>query len=69
MYFQNKGIFMKIIVYLIQTTSYVIEMAKENYTVKFIMKIVLYSCGCNKIHLLSCQIYVNELKMTSVSSS
>jgi len=43
--FQNKNVFTNITVYLGQTTSNVTEMAKENNTVKFLMKIVLCSCS------------------------
>ena len=50
---------------LVQTISYIIEMDKEKYRVKFLMKIVLYSCNTN--HLLSCQIDVNQLIIVSVS--
>ena len=54
-------------IYLIQTNSKVPEMVKENYIVKFLMKIVLHFC--NTKHLQSCQIYVNELMTASTSSS
>ena len=59
---------MNITVELVQTPSYINEMANENYVVKSLkMMIVLYSC--NKKHLSNCHIFVNELNMAPVSSS
>ena len=65
MSFWNKNCFMNITVQLIQAALYVTEMAKENYIVKFLKKIVLYSC--NMKHQLSCQIYANEAMVGLVS--
>ena len=50
--------YLRILVLRVQAVSRVTEMAKENYIVKFLMKIVLYSC--NMKHLTSGQIYVSK---------
>ena len=50
---------------VVQIDTYVTEIAKENYIMNVLMKIIL--CSCNKKHLSSYQIYVNELTKISVS--
>ena len=47
--------------------SHVTEKVKENNIVKFLMKIIFYSCDTK--HIMSCQIYVNGLITVSDCSS
>ena len=42
MHFRNKSVFIIITVYLVQTVSYVTEMAKENYILKFLNTSILH---------------------------
>ena len=65
MYFWNKCVFTNITEELLQTASYVTEIVKEHYIMKFLKKIVLYVC--NKKDLSSYQICVNEPMAAPVS--
>ena len=67
MIFRNKSEFTNYYSLVDPDGFIVTETVKENYIVKYFKKIVLQFC--NKKHLSSCQIKVNEPKTVSVSSS